>query len=192
MNRVAISAAACAAALGAVPAGAMVITKTFEVDGTNVTPLGHSTPFPASSLRGIFVIEWDTAKSVDDQRPVGAGLSWASQSAPNFGQFVFSYDVRQDRLALGGHGKVEEALSGGWDFYLTIYGASTDRITSGMSVQQGSRLYMVENLAVTQALAAPEPATWGMMVAGFGLLGAALRRPSSARGTSRTPAPARR
>lgn len=188
MRRLLTVVSAIAGACLVVPADALVLRKSFDVTGTNLFPAGHSTPFPANQVRGFFDIEWDTAVSVTDQSPFSGGFGWIAQSTPNMGQIVFSYDALQDRLTIGGHGKVEEALSGGWDFYLTLLNASTHRVSGGLGVQNGSRVYYAENLVVVQAVAAPEPATWAMMVAGFGLVGGALRRRSSGARASRSPA----
>ena len=40
--------------------------------------------------------------------------------------------------------------------------------------------FQVDRIVVSQAGAVPEPATWGMLIAGFGLVGAALRRRQAA------------
>ena len=50
------------------------------------------------------------------------------------------------------------------------------RLISGLSLATSSNSFEVDNLSVSQAIAAvPETATWGMMILGFGMIGAAAR-----------------
>ena len=49
-----------------------------------------------------------------------------------------------------------------------------DRVVLGVNVTGTSA--NIDNLVVNVAAAVPEPASWAMMVGGFGMLGAAMRR----------------
>ncbi|KAB7647554.1 PEPxxWA-CTERM sorting domain-containing protein [Polymorphobacter fuscus] len=55
------------------------------------------------------------------------------------------------------------------------------RLISGLSLATTQNAFEVDNLAVSGALAAvPEPTTWVMMIAGFGLVGVGMRRRTAA------------
>lgn len=61
----------------------------------------------------------------------------------------------------------------------SFFGTGTDVTISLMAIIRGVPVSIVfDNVVVTErgAPAVPEPATWVMMIAGFGLIGAALRR----------------
>jgi hypothetical protein len=45
---------------------------------------------------------------------------------------------------------------------------------NGVRPNTSSKL-LVDNVQISAAAAVPEPTTWGLMIAGFGLAGAALR-----------------
>jgi hypothetical protein len=50
------------------------------------------------------------------------------------------------------------------------------RLIAGLSLATSDNSFEVDNLSTSQQLAAvPETATWGMMIAGFGIMGAGLR-----------------
>jgi hypothetical protein len=57
--------------------------------------------------------------------------------------------------------------------------ASTDQAIYGLRLYSGQPAFEVDN--VTFSGAVPEPATWAMMILGFGLVGASMRRRSSVR-----------
>lgn len=57
--------------------------------------------------------------------------------------------------------------------------ASTDQAIYGLRLYSGQPAFEVDN--VTFSAAVPEPATWAMMILGFGLVGASMRRRSSVR-----------
>jgi PEP-CTERM motif len=57
---------------------------------------------------------------------------------------------------------------------LTAIGASTDL---SFSFRQDPRFFSLDNISVTAVSGAvPEPATWAMMLLGFGMVGASMRR----------------
>ncbi|WP_294057312.1 PEPxxWA-CTERM sorting domain-containing protein, partial [Sphingomonas sp.] len=60
-------------------------------------------------------------------------------------------------------------------FGLTSDTAFTSFTITGVSVDAFAST-VLDNVRYGTAAAVPEPATWGMMIAGFGLLGAAMRR----------------
>ncbi len=73
----------------------------------------------------------------------------------------------------------------GTDYYVSNIFVNTIGVYDGSGnflhnivLQTGGNPTLVEDLSVnyTQVLSVPEPATWGMMIAGLGLAGAALRR----------------
>ncbi|MBB6506204.1 hypothetical protein F4693_003201 [Sphingomonas endophytica] len=93
-------------------------------------------------------------------------VSFASDSA--LGTFT-AYDAA-DQIV--GSASFSGATTGARTFSLT-------NISRLRLVNTGSHM-SIDNLTVNAAGAVPEPATWAMMVAGFGVAGAALRRRSRA------------
>ena len=55
------------------------------------------------------------------------------------------------------------------------------RLISGLALATSSNSFEVDNLAISDTLAAvPEPATWALMIVGFGMVGTGMRRRSMA------------
>jgi hypothetical protein len=73
-------------------------------------------------------------------------------------------------------------VSPGTNGLFTVSGTAGERFT-GVRFASSRNSLEVDNVAV--ATAVPEPATWGMMLLGFGAIGFAMRRRKQAGGTKR-------
>ncbi|NJC33739.1 hypothetical protein GGR88_001213 [Sphingomonas jejuensis] len=69
--------------------------------------------------------------------------------------------------------QVEDRTNGRFRFTST----AGERIT-GLILASANNAFEVDNIATTAAAPVPEPATWAMMIAGFGLVGGVARRRS--------------
>ncbi len=72
----------------------------------------------------------------------------------------------------------ESFLYGGYEYTLTLtgFGNSANNLVSAFSSKEGGKNKVGLWGYVTQTSAIPEPATWAMMIAGFGMIGAQMRR----------------
>lgn len=172
-----LAAAVLAMGVSASAASAAVVTRSFEFFATNFGPGA-----PLANVSGTFTITFDPALSVgagtlDTLSVPGLGL--------NAGNTGFTYSAVPgmpmfSALTVGGVvGGIGGVAAGANDFALSFMGPGTDPFsylplsfsysTAGGSVWAG-------DFQVSPAAPVPEPATWAMMIAGFGLAGAALRR----------------
>jgi hypothetical protein len=73
------------------------------------------------------------------------------------------------------HSETDNSAGAGWqNFTVTVTGHGTDALV--FAAYNDPALTYVDNISVTGANGVPEPATWAMMLLGFGGLGAMLRR----------------
>ena len=73
------------------------------------------------------------------------------------------------------HSEVDNSDGAGWqNFTVSVTGHGTDALV--FTSYNDPAFTYVDNISVTGAGAVPEPATWALMLLGFGGLGAALRR----------------
>ncbi len=102
-----------------------------------------------------------------------------------------SYTVSFDVANFGGGGTaIDVAFAGtslisavdqpGYGYTHETFTVAATGSTSALSFafQQNPSYYLLDNISVTSN--APEPATWALMIGGFGLVGASLRRRSAA------------
>lgn len=130
-------------------------------------------PGPTDTDGGVFVaffspiaseFEVRTTYSVQDTNPSGVAVSFLYE--PIFGVPNFSFLGRLDAQTTSGSYATRVFLPAG-GILAVIFDKDRDYSNDSTGV----------NLTLT---AVPEPATWAMMIAGFGLTGAALRRRASA------------
>lgn len=75
------------------------------------------------------------------------------------GNMIFNGDANGNQHSAGSNGRI-------------LVTADAGQTITGLRLTSGSNSFEVDNLAVT---AVPEPATWALMLVGFGLVGAGLR-----------------
>jgi len=144
------------------PAQAALLDFTITGDYTASFQL-DSSPVPSDSASGLGFVLWDVPGFPD------AAISLAD---------IYFYNA-----GVGGGMEISD-----------FYGSSTLLVTDGPQLYSGSEFaptFLLGTYALTQyqgsgtytltiadaaAGAVPEPATWAMMIGGFGLVGAAMRR----------------
>jgi hypothetical protein len=95
----------------------------------------------------------------------------------NYGAFA---DQTVIRFSNGGNFIGLRAVTGTGTFYGFAY--STDNILNSIGFENVADTAIT---ATTAAGAVPEPASWALMIAGFGLVGGAMRRRAAVRTTIR-------
>lgn len=68
-----------------------------------------------------------------------------------------------------------DQVSPGTNGLFQVYGTAGETFNS-MTLTSGGNSFEIDNLAVSAVSAVPEPGAWALMITGFGLAGAALRR----------------
>lgn len=159
-----------AALLAASPAAAQLQRRTFEAVAT-------FTDGQVSPVRLQFGLTFDPAATNLTERPVDYFRS--SLADPAFGGPVGFFNDR-DAVVLGGVlNGVDSFDSGTNDFFLSFFldpangGALLDYVNATAPSDRYTFDVQVRQLSAT---AVPEPAGWAMAIAGFGLVGAAMRR----------------
>lgn len=141
------------------------VTRAFNVyegtsDGGSYTSLGSSTESHDDSIGGYFLDNAFTGQIAGQiYTPLGA-----PSALPSFGS---PFDFAPDGVNLKGY------------FFVHLWGTSGEPGTFLYSQTDGngteSNLHRVTFEWADAAPEVPEPATWAMLIAGFGLAGAALR-----------------
>lgn len=112
----------------------------------------------------------DAAKAALPESFVGGALTSGTYGPANYGQYQFTFFDNATSFT-GFNGL---SANGAWTLYVEdVFPADGGSISRGWSLD-----------FTTDAVAAvPEPATWAMMLAGFGMVGFAARRRSSVKTT---------
>ncbi len=107
--------------------------------------------------------------------PVSAGDTLAFYIDVNAGEFTW---FSTPSLNADGANHVFSAAYGGGDFGIPAgtYVAFEDLSASGTDYNYNDIGFVFANTRTEVTAAVPEPATWMLMIAGFGLVGAAMRR----------------
>lgn len=138
-------------------------------DGEAAPPAGDATSYLAvlgggsasfSLLPGVSHVSFDVG-SVDSFNSVVLTLFGSGDEVVLTGSDI------NDAVA---NGDQHSSLTNG---RLTLFGNAGERFTS-LKLLSSANSFEVDNLAVSGAV--PEPATWAMMIVGFGAVGATLRR----------------
>jgi hypothetical protein len=165
----AVSAAALAAPLS--QANAAIVTKTYSITATN-----FESGAPTDPVTGMFTFTFDNAAPITLPSP--AGLSVSGFNVAYNGPALFSFTKGSDMLIVGnniglGSFSVSPATPG---FGFAMLGVSSTPTISNFTYSAGGKLWHSSNVAITEVPAVPEPATWAMLLMGFGGMGFAMRR----------------
>lgn len=177
-----------AAMMVGAPAQAAVVTRSFNVTASKFASFGGETS-PFSSLSADVTVSFDPTiggiiGAPDFFRVVTDGQvnSGAFSAAPLAAYFPDGIFRRSPRIVVGGAlNGIDFGMSGTDDFFI---GFDVDNLRYGFTTVSfqttTSRVSFLSTDATvretTVAAAVPEPATWLMLLAGFGVTGAALRR----------------
>lgn len=175
----ALAAAVLAVGISAGAASAASITRSFEFFATN-----FGVGAPLANVSGTFTVTFDPAVSVgagtlDALSAPGLGLNAASSG--------FTYSAVPGMpmfspMTVGGLvGGIGGVSSGSNDFALSFMGPGTDPfsylpLSFAYSIAGGQVWRGDFQVSPYTPGGVPEPATWAMLIAGFGLAGSALRR----------------
>jgi hypothetical protein len=158
----------------AATANAVVVSRTFDVTATDFVD-GFGNPGGPASMLLNFSLTLDNASDV--------GLSVDGLTVNSFNQpyaVRYSYDAAQDSLVIA-----TSPFLGGCDgpansFCIFIFDAFAGDPTLGLTqvvTSQGAAFIAnTRSLQFTDPGGVPEPASWAMLIAGFGLVGGAARR----------------
>lgn len=162
---------ASAAALTANQAGAAVVTKHFVVSAT-----GFEAGAPVPTASGVFSFTYDDAAFIT---PItSAGLTIRNFNVPYTGVAKFTFNKGNDFLMVSDNisGLVSFTVSPvvpGFGFLIRHPGGAPQIQT--LLYSGSGKIWHASRINVSTLAAVPEPATWAMMIAGFGLAGASLR-----------------
>ncbi|WP_083500197.1 PEPxxWA-CTERM sorting domain-containing protein [Sphingomonas endophytica] len=163
--------ASAAALMLSAPANAALIERSFVVTG-------FYSSGPLSTLNIAINISFDNSKDIESTRN---GFSVISDLPDH--DLKYAYRSLNDLLLIGTNVSpaAAEVSSAKNDLAFLIFGASTASArpssisystSSGKIYNSGS----VKLVSTDLTSAVPEPATWAMMILGFGMVGAAARR----------------
>jgi PEP-CTERM motif len=181
MNKVLVSAALAVASV-ATPAAATQVIGSYDFNGTQFTQVGTGATGaigPSNAFTGSFSYTFDTTTHTFALTGFTGDVGSQHFDLCNTG---FSYDGNS-ALSIG-------ATAGGIANYFTfpsdfVFNLLLDRatgdITSGgqliyATTQPTNGVWQANHLSLETPAAVPEPATWAMMLLGFGGIGMAMRR----------------
>ena len=168
MRKLALAAllSAGAAMIGAMPASAAVV---FNLDNVKLVDGG--------TLSGSFTTSDDLATLI------GFSISSSTNNGWPYGNYTGTTYTLGDATSVfwtSAQGLAASFAGGTLHLYfespLTALGAKLDQTTSETQKGVGTRWTTSGGVSGVVAGGVPEPATWAMMIAGFGLVGAAMRR----------------
>jgi hypothetical protein len=167
--------AATATLTGAHQASAAVVTKHFQI-----TALGFEAGAPVPVVSGKFTYTYNDQAFITP--PAAVVLS--GFNVPFMGTALFSFNKGNDVLTTGNNiGLLSYTVSPnapGFGFFLQ-HPATAPQVSSFVYSAGLGALYHASRINVIDLDAVPEPASWAMMLAGFGLVGGLSRRRSAAR-----------
>lgn len=166
--------AATASLAGAQQASAAIVTRHLAV-----TAFGFEAGAPVSVASGKFTYTYDNASFITPP----AAVTVSDFNLPYSGTALFSFNKGNDVLVTGTNiGFVNYTVSPGtpgFGFFLQHPGG-TPQIGSFVYSAGTGTIFHSSRVNIVDLDAVPEPATWAMMLAGFGMVGGLVRRRSNA------------
>ncbi|MDE2621119.1 MAG: PEP-CTERM sorting domain-containing protein [Sphingomonadales bacterium] len=163
-----------AAFAGLVPqaADAAIVSKSLTITGAGFSQaFGSGSAAPVSPAKITFSISFDNAANIDSTT---TGLNVLSTNLPT--TFNYAYDHGSDMLTLA-----TSAMRGGCGnpagsacLFFNSFSTAPNAFFFQQSTSDSG--YWVASQITTATAAVPEPATWGMMMLGLGVIGVAMRR----------------
>ena len=169
-----LAAALCCAAV-ATDANAALITKSFNFRADNFTAVNSQADAPVDPVVGRFTITYDDAAFLITPR--SQGLEVEGFNLPYDGTAQFYYSKGSNLLIIANAFVNPFAgayqIGGGSQFGFAVFNVNTNPRVDYFSYSSGGLpIYETRNVSLA---AVPEPATWAMMIGGFGMIGGALR-----------------
>ena len=172
-----ISAQAAAAVLGSVagPDNAFTVSLSFLNDSTSTLDITSLTLDGGSATPVALV--WDALATAN---PAGASVSVAGLDT-SVVTFTFGGDGWNPGESFGLYGVDPDAV-GDPSYGATVFSLLGTTVTFGFSDNSSAVYSFVDDpadgagLRLNTVSAVPEPATWAMMIAGFGMVGSMVRR----------------
>ena len=156
-------------------ASAAIITKTFDFTAHSFGA-SNGVAAPVNPVIGSFTVTFDDA--ID----AGAKTTGITVNSLNIGvasAVGYTFFSETNSLVIGGiRASILGVSSGFDDFWLSIDNAShaDHQYNNFMYTQAGTQGFWQTTAFGDLPSAVPEPATWAMMITGFGLAGTAIRR----------------
>lgn len=161
------------------PAHAEIINLNFNLNATNFfqfRQVGRPETPPIQLVNGTFRLVFDNASNI---QATSNGLTVTGFNL--LGTPLFAYNRAQDVLAIGTQPTpgTFTTFSGRDNFGFFLLNASKSNYSASSlsyTSTQASGFFRSNNVTVTAVNSAvPEPASWAMMIGGFGFVGGALR-----------------
>lgn len=166
-------------------ARAVTIDTTLRYSVGNFTPVAPGIPDPVEI---IFSLRFDNSASFP-----GTTTGFQVISSNTFGPLEYAYNSEDDTLILGGLGNAfpDQCTNTLSSFCTFIRNISSENPSSNFAIQFGpdetlSSSFDEASITPFAVGAVPEPGSWALMLVGFGLAGAALRRRRPIRRTTVT------
>ncbi len=183
-------AGALAFAFTAVPASASITigspcTSVLQADGGCVFNGNDGPPSADATIMSVYNASGKAGAPIALNRILKYDVSQGesefggSVTLPGFGTITFAADGKSGTWDLPGFLIDFVSVKGGTQFKLTkltTAGSSGTWATTGLTVGRGDQPALSHIIFYGGGGVIPEPATWAMMIAGFGLVGGALRR----------------
>lgn len=156
-----------------------MITRIYNVTGTNIANIFGSTPSPFATINLSFTVSFDPFVQTLSQTN---GLTLNSTNLPLGTGFAYAFiPNNNNRLVVGGLANgVFGIFVENDDFTLDLSNAtglfpSVSTFQFATAATPGNAYRAFSN---TVTVPVPEPASWALMLLGFGAIGAALRSPN--------------
>ena len=163
------------------PAQAAIISRTYDFTASRFVNLDDPSMIaPIDPVTGSFTLTFDDAVTVKDQT---IGLKVNFFSMPMGSSIGYDYLESWDSVSFGGLEQgVGTIATGNFDhstddFYLGISSIrAAPKISAFRYTREGVYAFFTAQSLFMEVSSVPEPQTWALMLAGFGLMGASLRR----------------
>ena len=164
-------AAAAVALLASSAANAAIIVKNISFTASNFTlSSGSASPAPVSPVTLNVTITFDNAANINSTT---SGLTVNSFNLPY--ALAYTYSQSQDLLTIASQPGLGSCNNPASTFCSFISNASTTPVAGFVQQSTPSGGYWTAQTIVAGPGAVPEPATWAMMIGGFGAIGGAMR-----------------
>lgn len=185
-KRMVMAGVALVAAVIPAAASAAIITQTFAFTGTGFNGVGNGPP-PLTTVTGSVTVTYDTSVTVIDQLGASAVVPSVPFASPIRYSYYSSFDGGTLSFASGGYNP--SIANAGQGFALTFRNVGSGQpqgVSLNYALAGNNELFSTRNVTITAGPAevsgaVPEPATWAMLLLGFGGIGATLRRRATGR-----------